>query len=40
MDGKSQEKAFINAASKNFGGTIDGNVTFFYGKCPHCVNKE
>ena len=40
MDGKSQEKAFINSASKNFGGTIDGNVTFFYGKCPHCVNKE
>ena len=40
MDGKSQEKAFINSASKNFGGTIDGNVTFFYGKCTHCVNKE
>ena len=40
MDGKSQEKAFINAASKNFGGTIDGNEIFFYGKCPHCVNKE
>ena len=40
MDGKSQEKAFINSASKNFGGAIDGNVTFFYGKCPNCVNKE
>lgn len=26
-------------AGHNFGGTIDGNMTYFYGKCPECAKK-
>ena len=33
------EKNFNEAAAKNFDGTIRGNVTFFYGECPECIDK-
>ena len=26
-------------AGKNFGGRIDGHVTYFYGACEHCAKK-
>ena len=35
-----QRKAFNIEAAKGFGGEIEGNVTFFYGKCPKCVTKK
>lgn len=34
------EKAFIDAAAANFDGIIDGNVTFFYGKCAKCAKNK
>ena len=34
------EKAFIDAAAANFEGIIDGNVTFFYGRCEKCVQNS
>ncbi|MCI6164210.1 MAG: transcriptional repressor [Lachnospira sp.] len=33
-------KALNNAASQNFQGEIEGNVTFFYGRCPKCCKKK
>ncbi|KSV58548.1 Fur family transcriptional regulator [Acetivibrio ethanolgignens] len=27
------------AAGSHFDGSIDGHCTYFYGKCPHCINK-
>lgn len=36
FDSRQEEQAFNSAAAKNFSGSIDGNVTFFYGKCPDC----
>lgn len=40
MDGRREELALNNAAEKNFNGIIEGNVTFFYGKCPACASKN
>ena len=40
FDSKEVEKAFNIEAAKGFGGEIEGNVTFFYGKCPKCVTKK
>lgn len=40
FDGTTESHQFCNAASQGFGGQIDGNVTFFYGKCPDCVKKS
>ena len=36
FDSREVEKNFNEAAAKNFDGTIQGNVTFFYGECPEC----
>jgi Fur family peroxide stress response transcriptional regulator len=27
-------------AASNFGGTVEGHVTYFYGMCPNCVQKN
>lgn len=27
-------------AGSHFNGSIDGHFTYFYGKCPHCVNNK
>lgn len=32
-------QSFNHAAGEGFDGTIEGNVTFFYGKCPKCAKK-
>ena len=40
FDSKEVEKAFNNAASKGFDGVIQGNISFFYGKCPKCAAKN
>lgn len=40
FDSAACENAFQTAASAHFNGMIEGNVTFFYGKCPHCCKKE
>ena len=40
FDYSAVEKVFQDAAGANFNGSIDGNITFFYGKCEHCINKE
>lgn len=37
FDADTAEKAFLDAASANFGGSIDGHVSFFYGKCEKCA---
>lgn len=39
FDSATLEKAFNEAAGSHFGGSIEGNVTFFYGKCPECAKK-
>ena len=39
FDIKKTEEDFISAASENFDGVIDGNVSFFYGTCPECHKK-
>mgnify|MGYP004447069503 CR=1 FL=1 len=39
FDSREVEKNFNEAAAKNFDGTIQGNVTFFYGECPECIDK-
>ena len=39
FDSREVEKNFNEAAAKNFDGTIRGNVTFFYGECPECIDK-
>ena len=39
FDSKEVEAAFNKAAAKNFKGEIQGNVSFFYGKCPACAKK-
>ena len=33
-------RIFNEAAAKNFDGTIRGNVTFFYGECPECIDSK
>lgn len=33
------EEAFLCTAKTNFSGVIEGNISFFYGKCPHCIDK-
>lgn len=40
FNSESIEQSFIDAASKNFGGSIEGNVTFFYGRCSDCIKKN
>lgn len=40
FDSEPVEQAFIDSASKNFNGSIEGNVTFFYGKCSDCIKKN
>ena len=40
FDNKELEKAFNLTAAEHFEGTIEGNVTFFYGKCPACAKKS
>ena len=40
FDSKEVEKAFNNAAAKGFDGVIQGNISFFYGKCPKCAAKN
>lgn len=27
-------------ASQNFDGEIEGHITYFFGKCPHCAKKK
>ena len=39
FDSREVEKNFNEAAAKNFDGTIQGNVTFFYGECSECIDK-
>lgn len=39
-DFKAAEETFLAAAGENFKGSIAGNVSFFYGKCECCLNKE
>ena len=39
FDSVKVEKAFNNAAAKDFDGIIHGNISFFYGKCPRCASK-
>jgi Fur family peroxide stress response transcriptional regulator len=33
------ENVLFDEASKNFNGIIEGNITYFYGICPDCMNK-
>lgn len=37
FDGTEYEQALNNAAAAGFKGTVEGNVTFFYGLCPSCA---
>lgn len=39
-DCEAEAQAFLAAAGENFQGSIAGNVSFFYGKCECCLNKE
>lgn len=39
FDGTECVQALNHAAATNFSGLIEGNVTFFYGKCPDCLKK-
>ena len=39
FDGAEESRQFCTAAASNFAGQIEGNVTFFYGKCPSCAHK-
>lgn len=34
------EESFLSAAKSHFQGNIEGSVSFFYGKCPHCRQKS
>ena len=34
------EKSFLASAGKNFGGIIEGQISFFYGKCENCTDKS
>lgn len=38
VDGDTMIQNFKNAVSDDFDGIIEGNVTFFYGKCANCKN--
>lgn len=40
FDGAEESRQFCTAAASNFDGQIEGNVTFFYGKCPSCAHKN
>jgi Fur family peroxide stress response transcriptional regulator len=40
LSGTEIEQRFNQEAGKNFGGIIEGNVTFFYGKCPVCAKRH
>lgn len=40
FDGSPEATEFCRAASDSFKGQIDGNVTFFYGKCPDCLKSS
>lgn len=40
FDGAEESRQFCTAAASNFTGQIEGNVTFFYGKCPSCAHKN
>lgn len=40
FDGSEESRQFCTAAASNFDGQIEGNVTFFYGKCPSCAHKN
>lgn len=37
FDYKELETNFNKAANSNFGGLVEGNITFFYGKCDKCI---
>lgn len=39
-DCRQAEKEFYAAASRNFGGIIEGNVSFFFGKCECCAKSN
>ncbi|MDO5403064.1 MAG: transcriptional repressor [Eubacteriales bacterium] len=39
FDGTQYVQALNNAAASGFNGTIEGNVTYFYGLCPSCQAK-